>query len=280
MKKILYSILILLIITLGILLYSRFIGTIGLKTNENKIETNIAESYDGLKIIHFSDLHYKKVITEKRVTELRKEINKNKPDIVLFTGDLLDNDSNITNTDINFLISELSKIESTYGNYAILGDNDYSKEETVNNIYIQSNFTLLKNSSTVIINKNNDKLLIAGLESYNNNKANIDSALESLEEPQSIAYKIVLIHEPDYIPKILEKDPTISLILAGHSINGSINIPIIRQFLLPKGAKNYNKPYNQENNTNIYISNGIGVNNINFRLFNTPSINLYRIKKL
>lgn len=280
MKKILYFILILLIITLGILLYSRFIGTIGLKTNENKIETNIAESYDGLKIIHFSDLHYKKVITEKRVTELRKEINKNKPDIVLFTGDLLDNDSNITNTDINFLISELSKIESTYGNYAILGDNDYSKEETVNNIYIQSNFTLLKNSNTVIINKNNDKLLIAGLESYNNNKADIDSALESLEGPQSTSYKIILIHEPDYIPKILEKDPTISLILAGHSTNGSINIPIIRQFLLPKGAKNYNKPYNQENNTNIYISNGIGVNNINFRLFNTPSINLYRIKKL
>ena len=66
MKKLLYTILIILIGIFGILLYSRFIGTTGLKTNEITLSTNISESYDGLKIIHFSDLHYKKVITEKQ----------------------------------------------------------------------------------------------------------------------------------------------------------------------------------------------------------------------
>ena len=79
MKKILYSILIILIIFFSILIYSRFIGTIGLKTNEISYNTkSISESYDGLKIVHFSDLHYKKVITEKRVKELINEIKKNK----------------------------------------------------------------------------------------------------------------------------------------------------------------------------------------------------------
>ena len=47
-----------------------------LSNDSFKFKTNIEESYNGLKIIHFSDLHYKKVITEKRVINLIKEINK------------------------------------------------------------------------------------------------------------------------------------------------------------------------------------------------------------
>ena len=86
---------------------------------------DIPDSYDGLKIIHFSDLHYKKVITEKNVTNLVEEINRNKPDIVLFAGDLLDNDYEVVGKDISFLIKELKKINATYGKFAILGDNDY-----------------------------------------------------------------------------------------------------------------------------------------------------------
>ena len=62
MKKVLYIILIVLIIIFCLLLYSRFIGTIGLETNEIPYKTEyIAESYNGLKIVHFSDLHYKKI---------------------------------------------------------------------------------------------------------------------------------------------------------------------------------------------------------------------------
>ena len=98
MKKILYSILAILIIIFLILIYARFIGTTGLNTNEISYQTEyISESYNGLKIVHFTDLHYKKVITEKRVEELIKEINKIKPDLILFTGDLLDKDYKINN---------------------------------------------------------------------------------------------------------------------------------------------------------------------------------------
>ena len=275
LKKILYYILITLVIVFIILIYSRFIGTKGLKTYEYQVKSNIEESYDGLKIIHFSDLHYKKVITEKRVKDLIIEINKNKPDIVIFTGDLLDKDYQLKNKDINFLIDQLSKIESVYGTYAILGDCDYQDLDTINNIYIQSNITLLDNNYTIIHNQNNDKILITGISSYLENKANITN----IKLPnENIKEKIYLIHEPDYIPTILNNNKDISMILSGHSINGSINIPLIKQLLLPNGAKQYYKPYYNLNNTNIYISNGIGVNNINFRLFNTPSINLYRLK--
>lgn len=279
MKKILYFILIFLIIIFGILLYSRFFGTIGLKTKETMIYTNLTESYDGLKIIHFSDLHYKKIITEARVKELIQAINKTKPDLVLFTGDLLDKDYQLKNTDINFLIKELSQIKAKYGNYAILGDQDYQEIENIKNIYIQSNFTVLENEYTIIHNENNDQIIIGGISSYLKNKANINEISQSLQNEDNSIYQIIMVHEPDYIPKIVENLPNTSTIVSGHSINGSINIPIIKQLLLPTGAKNYYKPYYKINQTNIYISNGIGVNQINFRLFNTPSINFYRIKK-
>ena len=85
-----------------------------------------------------------------------------------------------------------------------------------------------------------------------------------------------MVHEPDAILDILEQKKSSSLILAGHSINGSINLPGIKQLLLPVGAREIKEK--EMKNKNIYISNGIGVNNINFRLFNTPSINLYRFQ--
>lgn len=272
MKKFLISIVIALIVIFGLLLYSRFIGVNGLNTNEIAINTSINPSYDGLKVVHFSDLHYKKVITEKRVKELVEEINKIDADIVIFTGDLLDYDYELTNKDINFLIEQLSSINTKYGAFAVMGDNDYSNEEVVKNIYIQSNFTLLKNQSNIVYNENNDKIYIGGIDSYVKGKANINA----LTEHNDIPYKIILVHEPDYIDDILNVIPDVNLILSGHSINGSINVIGIKNLLLPNGASKYYKPYYKLNSTDIYISNGIGVNNVNFRLFNTPSINFYR----
>ena len=276
MKKILYFILGSLILIFIVLIYSRFVGTASLKVNEIVVNTNILESYDGLKIVHITDLHYKKVITEERVKRLIKEVNNTKPDLVLFTGDLLDNLYEMNNSDTNFLISELKKIEAKYGKYAVFGDQDYKQKDIVLNIFIQSEFSVLNNSSTIIYNEQNDKIALLGLGSYLENDFNIDS----INIQDNSLYQIVLIHEPDMISKIKDRLPTTSLILAGHSINGSINIPGIKNALLPEGAKNYYNPYYELDNTRIYISNGIGVNNVNFRLFNTPSFNLYRLNKI
>lgn len=272
MKKFLISIILVLVVIFGVLIYSRFIGVRGLDTNEIVINTNISEGYDGLKIVHFSDLHYKKVITEKRVKELVSEINKINPDMVMFTGDLLDKDYTVTNSDINFLIEQLSSIKTKYGIFAVMGDNDYSNEEVVNNIYIQSDVTLLKNTSTIIYNENNEKIYIGGLDSFNKNKADINI----LDGYNEIDYKMILVHEGDYVDNVISKINDVDMILSGHSINGSVNVLGIKNMLLPSGSKKYYKPYYKINNTDIYISNGIGVDKVNFRLFNTPSINFYR----
>lgn len=272
-KKILYFILSGLVLLFIILIYSRFIGTTSLKINEIVVNGNVNDSYNGLKIVHFTDLHYKKIITEDRVKDLIKNINNTKPDLIIFTGDLLDTLYDTTNADINFLIKELSRLESKYGKYAILGDQDYKEKEIVSNIYIQSNFILLNNNYTTIYNESNDKIILIGLGSYLENDFNLDNI-----ELDTNTYTIFMIHEPDMIDNIKNKYSNISLILSGHSINGSVNIPGLKKILLPKGATKYYEPYYKLDNTSIYISNGIGLNNLNFRLFNRPSFNLYRLK--
>ena len=281
MKKILYTILILLSIILMTLVYARFIGIIGLKTNEIPYKSStLAASYNGLKIVHFSDIHYKKAISNEKIEHLITEINKIKPDIILFTGDLIDTSCELTNKDNKFLIKELSKLNSKYGNYAVLGDNDYLKEDTIKSIYIQSNFTLLENSSTIIYNEENNKIFIGGLSSSTYEEADINKVMSYFANNNESMFKILLTHEPDYIETVLNNYSDINLILAGHSINGSINIPLIKKLFLPPEAKKYYKPYYHKNNTDIYISNGIGLNNFNFRLFNHPSLNFYRIKTI
>lgn len=277
MKKILYCILGSLVFIFLILIYARFVGINGLNTNEISYKNQLIDSsFNGTKIVHLSDLHYKKIITEKRVKELVKEINRIKPDIVLITGDLVDNDYKLTSHDIKFLIKELSNIKSKYGIYSILGDNDYLKTDTVKNIYIQSNVTLLDNSYSVVYNENNSTIFIGGVSSYNYDEADIDKVMDYFKNNPDM-FKIIMVHEGDYISKILDKYNRINMIVSGHSTGGSINIPGIRYLLLPKGGKKYYKKYYKVDNTDIFVSNGIGLNNINFRLFNHPSINFYRI---
>jgi len=114
---------------------------------------------------------------------------------------------------------------------------------------------------------------------YSYDKSDIDKTMEYFTNNEDIGYKIILTHEPDYTDTILSKYD-INLILSGHSHNGQINIPYLKKLFLPYGSKKYYDNYYKINNTDLFISSGIGESRINMRLFNRPSINFYRINKI
>ncbi len=281
MKKIVrFFLIIFLLITITII-YARYGGTSGLITKEYKIESSlIGEDFDGLKVVHFSDLHYLRVTNNDKLKEIVDEINLIKPDIVFFTGDLIDKDFTLTDKDKDDLINGLSSIKAKYGKYAVLGNHDYVKNiEIFKDIYSNSNFNLLQNSYDIIYSSNNDKLFIGGVDNYSYNEADINKVMEYFNDNSDISYKIILVHEPDYIDNILTSY-NVNLVLAGHSHNGQINIPYIKNFFLPYGSRKYYENYYKVNDTDLYISSGIGESSVNFRLFNKPSINFYRINRL
>ena len=90
-------------------------------------------------------------------------------------------------------------------------------------------------------------------------------------------YKIALIHEPDAIDNILDKN--YNLVLSGHSHGGQVRIPFVGPISTVNGAKKYYEEYYRVNDTNLYVSYGLGNTKYNLRYFNRPSFNLYRLYK-
>lgn len=278
MKRFLAITFIILLSIFGILLYSRYVATSGLITKEYVITTDITDSYDGFKIVHFSDLHYGRIITDQELKIISKEINLINPDIVVFTGDLIDDSIDIDNFNDEKLISFLSSIKAKYGKYAVRGNHDYVVyADKIKNLFADAGFTYLENSYDILYNESNDKIFIGGLDTSFYDKDDLDKTLAYQDE--NISYKIMLTHEPDISDEIVSKDNTINLILAGHSHNGQVRLPFIGALKTPEKAKKYYDNYYKIQNTDLYVSSGIGVSKVDFRLFNRPSINFYRINK-
>lgn len=279
--KIFLFILIFLLLGILIYLYAMFVGTYGFIVKEYKIESErISEDYEGLKIIHISDIHYGGQSTSKKDLEnIVNDINKLKPDIVVLTGDLIDKE--INNNEYSELVEVLNKITVTIGKYAIDGNHDYNYKKW--SILIEEcGFINLNDTYEIIYNNSYDPILIAGISNNTYTTKNIKDKSETIfnyinsEENKSI-YNILLMHEPDYIEDINYSQ--FDLVLAGHSHNGQVRLPFIGATILPDGAKKYYKEHYLLENTNLYISSGIGTTILPIRLFNKPSYNLYRIAK-
>lgn len=273
-------IIIFILIIAAILLYSRFIATKGLVTKEYKItSSSIQDNFHGFKIVHISDVHYGRTTDKKDLNNMVKEVNLLKPDIVVLTGDLIDRDTKLDDALKGEISEALSSINANVGKYAISGNHDsnFSEWESIIN---DSGFKNLNDTYELIYNDGYTPILLAGLSSNLNNQVDITERYNKILEYSNNEnikelYKILLIHEPDYINNIDYSN--FNLILAGHSHNGQVRVPFIGGIILPNGAKKYYKEHYKINNTDLYISSGIGTSGISFRLFNKPSINFYRL---
>ncbi len=270
-----------------IILYARFIGTKGIKVNEFKVvNKNLNEAYHGLKIVHISDIHYGSIVDGKKLCKVADKINEIKPDIVVLTGDLLDKRLKYTDEEIT---SCLSKINARLGKYAISGNHDVPVEEYYE-IIENAGFTNLDNKYELIYDNSDEPIVISGMSSNLVDGHNVeytianDSILKEktkeLTEYKSHnenIYSILLLHEPDFVDN-LDLD-NYDLILAGHTHGRQVNIPIISNMFLPIMGKKYYGSHYTVDNTELYISSGLGTSGWRLRLFQKPSFNLYRITK-
>lgn len=280
-KKVLKFIFKATIIISGILLYSRYISTSGLIIKEHKIyNSNIPDSFHGTKIVHVSDIHYGRTILKEELNKLVTSINELKPDIVIFTGDLIDKDTNLKEKDRKIIIKALNKIDTTINKYAITGNHDYQFEEYTS-ILLESNFINLDDNYDIVYNKSYEPIMLAGLKTYLSSKKSMDDRMLNINtyisdnKDNGPKFRILMMHEPDLIDDV--QVDNFNLVLAGHSHNGQVRLPIIGATILPAKAKNYYDEYYKINDTDLYISSGVGTSTINFRFLNKPSINLYRL---
>lgn len=253
--------------------YTTYISTVQIGVKEYRIKNKkIPDSFKGLKIIQFTDLHYGTTMFNTDVEKIEKMMNKRKPDIIIFTGDLIDKKYKLDAKEQETLINHLKNMNASLGKYAILGDED---SELVSTIFNQSDFTILRNEYELIYKNDNNAILLIGL-SEKDKDINKAYSYFKEENHNSNIYTITITHKPDITDEILSSYDA-DLILAGHSHNGTIKIPFINYPLFKyDGAKKYNQEYYKIDNTKLYISSGLGTKE-EFRLFCRPSINFFRI---
>lgn len=260
-----------------VILYSRYIGTSGIKTIEKSIKvSNLSDDFYGIKIVHITDIHYGRTTFEKDLKDLVKKINLTKPDIVVFTGDLFTN-IKINSKEYDKISSILNEIEASIGKYSIIGDNDLDIYTT---IMSNAGFKDISNTYELIYTKSSNYIMLSGISSNIKDKTDILEKMKSSNDfliNNKPNYSILLMHEADYIDKI--DYSKYNLVLAGHSLNGQVRLPIIGGIIKQEGARKYLDSEYELKNTKLIISNGIGTYNYSYRLFNRPSFNLYRIVK-
>ena len=276
--KLLSIFLFLVVIVVTIFLYAKYSGIKGLIVKEYRVKSEIlTNNFSGLKIIHFSDLLYKSTVDKEDVKNLVKRINELKPDIVVFTGDLINKNAKINNEDIEFLEDELESISAKVGKYAIYGDEDYSIE-SYKTIMEKSKFKILNNSYDEIFYKNNESMFIIGLPSSLKEEIKLEDAFNFYKEDEKRKFIIVLVHDGKTIRFLDESTYEVDLVLGGHSLNGSVVIPYYGGIFIDDGAYKYYQEHYSKGITDIYISSGVGTNKYPYRIFNKPSFNLYRLK--
>ncbi|MDE5630755.1 MAG: metallophosphoesterase, partial [Bacilli bacterium] len=252
-----------------------YISTSGLIVKEYAIKNNkLNDDYDGFKIVHFTDLHYGSTVFEDELKNVVNEINKQNPDIVVFTGDLIESGVILDDDEINTLIKELKKIEPKIETFAVDGNHDYDDNGYFAKVMEGLEWHVLNNTYEFVYGNSKTPIVFVGLKDLMYGKQDYENAFSFINENDEELYTIVLAHEPDQIMEF--SNYNFDLVLSGHSHLGQVRIPFIGALYTPVGSKKYYDEYYKVNNADLYISGGIGTSTIKFRFFDKPSINLYR----
>ena len=253
--------------------YAIFIEPALLEVKHVYLNINNFSTETELTIAQFSDTHlgfqYDLADLEKAV----EKINTLKPDVIVFSGDLIDNAQQYG--DINSITPILQKLQAPLGKFAVYGNHDYGggAMKHYQQIMAESGFTLLTNATKKITLADGSFVGIGGLDESYFGKPE-PALLE--KELQKYPYQILLLHEPDLIA---EFNTLPNLAMAGHSHGGQIKLPLIGSLITTRYAEKYVEgSYQLNKDTLLYVNIGLGTTRIPMRFANVPEITLYHLQ--
>lgn len=256
--------------------------------------SQLPQGFDGLRIVQISDMHGK-TFGEKN-SPLAERIKALKPDILLTTGDMMSSTANDGGAFLDFLdtFGSYCPVYMCMGNHEQIArwltDNDtHLKYEKFIQAVKSRGVTVLDNEK-VLIEKNGDKIALAGLtlELYHYSrrdlnpnddslflkKSYIDQVLGDPVEP----FTLLLAHNPAYFSEYSAWGA--DLTLAGHVHGGIIQVPFMGGLLSPEHVffPEYDAGLFENETGKMIVNRGLGNSVINFRLFNRPEITFIELK--
>ncbi|MCL3781203.1 metallophosphoesterase [Prolixibacteraceae bacterium JC049] len=262
-------------------------------TNYNNVTisfTDLPKEFDGLKIVHFTDFHAGSFLNDVNwLHKISKNVNSQHPDLILFTGDFVNNFSK----ELPLYKSFFDRLDSRYGKFSILGNHDYGdystwvtnaakKEDHQTLISLQDSigFKLLLNESKQLT-INGKQLGIIGVENWGNPPfPRYGDLNKALENSINNHFNILLTHDPNHWKAEVVKNTSIPLALSGHThgMQWGINIGgytfSLSALLFPEWGGLY-----QSENQYLYVNVGLGEVGFPGRLDMRPEITLITIKQ-
>jgi predicted MPP superfamily phosphohydrolase len=276
---------------LGII-YGSLYGKYKFRVNrQNLYFDDLPPAFDGFKIAQLSDLHVGSFDSKEEVLRGLEMLNAEKPDVTLFTGDLVNNEA----VEMDGWFDVFSQIKSKIGNFSILGNHDYgdyviwgsAREKRENFAQVVAahekiGFQLLRNEA-VELKRGEEAIYISGVENWGKppfpQYGDLDAATEKIPEG---GFTVLMSHDPSHFDEqVKNHKANIPLTLSGHThgMQFGIEIPgFIRwspvKYRYPKWAGLY-----QEKNRYLYVNRGFGHIGYRGRVGIWPEITIITLKK-
>ncbi len=238
-------------------------------TQKNLYFPDLPDKFNGLKIIHLSDLHVSKY--GKREEKIRHIIKEEKPDIIFITGDFVSNSWGITPC-----LKTIDGIEAPLGVWAVWGNNDNGLKAKVKRLkegLDRAGIKILTNENTLIKLKDS-KIRLIGVDDPHRKKDNLKLAMEGTSEEE---FKILLAHSPVIIKKAA--DMGINLVLAGHTHGGQIRFPFLGAIYNHTwDLFRYSAGMFRVKSTTMYVSRGLGMSVIPIRFLCNAEFIIFTLK--
>ncbi len=255
-----------------------------------RVDMPVNDFEGAVRILHLSDLHLYRNMSEKRLENLHRAIDavyrEGVPDLVCLTGDYIDR-----NSGIDLLGPVLAKLKSKYGAFGVLGNHDYYEYNFAH--IFQSLFPkvdrrladtkavvkMLKDAGVILLRDGRADLKIGknevtvyGLE-YKTGKYVRERKLNFTDNGR---FRLVLSHYPD---AILALKGRVEAMLAGHTHGGQVTffgLPVMKRSRLPRRMI---RGLTYQKETAVYVSQGAGVScYFPFRLFAPAEIALITMR--
>jgi uncharacterized protein len=230
----------------------------------------LPKAFRGMRIVQLSDIHSGSFMDKQAVTRGVETAMKEKPDLILFTGDLV-NDRAV---EMNEYLDVFNKLSAPMGVYSILGNHDYGDyvawsspaEKTANldqlkQYHAAMGWKLLMNQH-VLLKKGDEQIALIGIENWSA-KARFPKygkLKDAYAGTEQIPFKILMSHDPSHWDaEVRTKFPDIDLMLAGHThgMQFGVDIPGFKwspvQYMYKQWADLY-----EEGSQKLYVNRGFG----------------------
>ncbi|OTW83138.1 metallophosphoesterase [Bacillus thuringiensis serovar cameroun] len=280
LKKFIISFISIVMIAVSLYFYATEIERKLITVTWNEIEApTIPKEFNNKKILQFSDVHLGPEFTLKQLENLVEKMNELHPDIVVFTGDLIDKFGSYSAEKDEAKVI-LQKINAPLGKYAVFGNHDRGGGGSVfyKKYMEEAGFSVLVNEVQKIEVGNGKYITISGLDDFLLGKPQIAATLKHVRQQD---FNMLLVHEPDVVDKVACYP--VDFQVSGHSHGGQVQIPFIGPLITTKLAESYvegmyelegkNKPLH------LYVNRGIGTTRMPVRFWSVPELSVFVLKQ-